>query len=124
MSPGRLPQTLKVQTGSHGCGHLWRTLPAWSAMRYWGNSIVSVSFLNTREKISEIKWENKIFHRDVLSLKAGIYWVNLMDTFCAGWILLVTGILEVIGISWFYGEYKNSNMLCYLTECAILHWSV
>ncbi|XP_076845305.1 sodium- and chloride-dependent neutral and basic amino acid transporter B(0+) isoform X2 [Brachyhypopomus gauderio] len=34
---------------------------------------------------------------------AGIYWVNLIDTFCAGWILLVAGLLEVFGLSWIYG---------------------
>lgn len=60
--------------------------------------------------------EKKIFHRDLLSLKAGIYWVNLIDTFCAGWIFLVAGFLEVSGLTWLYGQYKNSNMICYLTE--------
>ncbi|XP_057218754.1 sodium- and chloride-dependent neutral and basic amino acid transporter B(0+) [Triplophysa rosa] len=34
---------------------------------------------------------------------AGIYWVNLIDTFCAGWILLVAGLLEVIGLAFLYG---------------------
>ncbi|KAI4884828.1 hypothetical protein NFI96_021004 [Prochilodus magdalenae] len=34
---------------------------------------------------------------------AGIYWVNLIDNFCAGWILLVGGLLEVIGLSCIYG---------------------
>ncbi|XP_078403082.1 sodium- and chloride-dependent neutral and basic amino acid transporter B(0+)-like isoform X1 [Cetorhinus maximus] len=35
--------------------------------------------------------------------QAGIYWVNLIDHFCAGWGLLITGGLEFIGISWIYG---------------------
>ncbi|XP_072361161.1 sodium- and chloride-dependent neutral and basic amino acid transporter B(0+)-like isoform X2 [Scyliorhinus torazame] len=35
--------------------------------------------------------------------QAGIYWVNLIDNFCAGWGLLITGGLEFIGISWIYG---------------------
>uniref|UniRef100_A0A8B9JL62 Transporter n=1 Tax=Astyanax mexicanus TaxID=7994 RepID=A0A8B9JL62_ASTMX len=34
---------------------------------------------------------------------AGIYWVNLIDTFVAGWILLVAGLLEVFGLSCIYG---------------------
>ncbi|KAK3536935.1 hypothetical protein QTP86_027053 [Hemibagrus guttatus] len=34
---------------------------------------------------------------------AGIYWVNLIDTFCAGWIPLVAGLLEVFGLAWLYG---------------------
>ncbi|KAF4093691.1 hypothetical protein AMELA_G00004740 [Ameiurus melas] len=34
---------------------------------------------------------------------AGIYWVNLIDTFCAGWIILVAGLLEVFGLTWLYG---------------------
>uniref|UniRef100_A0A672RS48 Transporter n=1 Tax=Sinocyclocheilus grahami TaxID=75366 RepID=A0A672RS48_SINGR len=32
----------------------------------------------------------------LLACHAGIYWVNLIDTFCAGWILLVAGLLEVV----------------------------
>uniref|UniRef100_UPI00398E9230 sodium- and chloride-dependent neutral and basic amino acid transporter B(0+)-like n=1 Tax=Pristiophorus japonicus TaxID=55135 RepID=UPI00398E9230 len=35
--------------------------------------------------------------------QAGIYWVNLIDHFCAGWGLLVAGSLEFIGISCIYG---------------------
>ncbi|XP_078066560.1 sodium- and chloride-dependent neutral and basic amino acid transporter B(0+)-like [Mustelus asterias] len=35
--------------------------------------------------------------------QAGIYWVNLIDHFCAGWGLLITGGLEFLGISWIYG---------------------
>ncbi|XP_060714050.1 sodium- and chloride-dependent neutral and basic amino acid transporter B(0+) [Tachysurus vachellii] len=34
---------------------------------------------------------------------AGIYWVNLIDSFCSGWILLITGLLEVVGLTWLYG---------------------
>uniref|UniRef100_A0A673L0L0 Transporter n=1 Tax=Sinocyclocheilus rhinocerous TaxID=307959 RepID=A0A673L0L0_9TELE len=39
----------------------------------------------------------------LLACHAGIYWVNLIDTFCAGWILLVAGLLEVLGLSILYG---------------------
>ncbi|NXP87516.1 S6A14 protein, partial [Passerina amoena] len=35
--------------------------------------------------------------------QAGIYWVNLMDHFCAGWGLLFTGVLEIVGIMYIYG---------------------
>ncbi|TRY97342.1 hypothetical protein DNTS_031683, partial [Danionella cerebrum] len=35
--------------------------------------------------------------------RAGIYWVNLIDTFCAGWILLFAGLLEVLGLCIIYG---------------------
>ncbi|NXK66885.1 S6A14 protein, partial [Sylvietta virens] len=35
--------------------------------------------------------------------EAGIYWVNLIDHFCAGWGILVTAVLEIIGISYIYG---------------------
>ncbi|XP_053530089.1 sodium- and chloride-dependent neutral and basic amino acid transporter B(0+)-like isoform X1 [Ictalurus punctatus] len=34
---------------------------------------------------------------------AGIYWVNLIDTFCAGWVVLVAGLLEVFGLTFLYG---------------------
>ncbi|XP_062842451.1 sodium- and chloride-dependent neutral and basic amino acid transporter B(0+) [Trichomycterus rosablanca] len=37
---------------------------------------------------------------------AGVYWVNLIDTFCAGWILLVAGLLEVVGLAWIYGGHR------------------
>ncbi|MBN3299388.1 S6A14 protein, partial [Amia calva] len=35
--------------------------------------------------------------------RAGIYWVNLIDHFCAGWIILIAALLEFIGISYIYG---------------------
>ncbi|XP_067903918.1 sodium- and chloride-dependent neutral and basic amino acid transporter B(0+)-like isoform X6 [Heterodontus francisci] len=35
--------------------------------------------------------------------QAGIYWINLIDHFCAGWGILVVALLEVIGLSWIYG---------------------
>ncbi|KAG6937199.1 solute carrier family 6 member 14, partial [Chelydra serpentina] len=35
--------------------------------------------------------------------QAGIYWVNLVDHFCAGWGILFAAVLEIIGISWIYG---------------------
>ncbi|KAM9444003.1 sodium- and chloride-dependent neutral and basic amino acid transporter B(0+) [Clarias gariepinus] len=34
---------------------------------------------------------------------SGIYWVNLIDAYCAGWIILVAGLLEVTGLAWIYG---------------------
>ncbi|XP_027465406.1 sodium- and chloride-dependent neutral and basic amino acid transporter B(0+) isoform X2 [Zalophus californianus] len=35
--------------------------------------------------------------------QAGIYWVHLIDHFCAGWGILIAAILEIIGIIWIYG---------------------
>lgn len=35
--------------------------------------------------------------------KSGIYWVRLIDHFCAGWGILIAAILEIIGIIWIYG---------------------
>ncbi|CAM5141184.1 unnamed protein product [Eretmochelys imbricata] len=35
--------------------------------------------------------------------QAGIYWVNLVDHFCAGWGILFAAVLEIMGISWIYG---------------------
>ncbi|XP_061454597.1 sodium- and chloride-dependent neutral and basic amino acid transporter B(0+) isoform X2 [Rhineura floridana] len=35
--------------------------------------------------------------------QAGIYWVNLIDHFCAGWGILFAAVLELAGISWIYG---------------------
>uniref|UniRef100_T1E7G7 Transporter n=1 Tax=Crotalus horridus TaxID=35024 RepID=T1E7G7_CROHD len=35
--------------------------------------------------------------------QAGIYWVNLVDHFCAGWGILFAAILELLGICWIYG---------------------
>ncbi|XP_069749773.1 sodium- and chloride-dependent neutral and basic amino acid transporter B(0+)-like isoform X3 [Narcine bancroftii] len=35
--------------------------------------------------------------------QAGIYWINLIDHFCAGWGVLVTASLELISLSWVYG---------------------
>ncbi|KAM3662942.1 sodium- and chloride-dependent neutral and basic amino acid transporter B(0+) isoform 2-T2 [Ammospiza maritima maritima] len=35
--------------------------------------------------------------------QAGVYWVNLIDHFCAGWGILISASLEIIGISHIYG---------------------
>ncbi|XP_048460902.1 LOW QUALITY PROTEIN: sodium- and chloride-dependent neutral and basic amino acid transporter B(0+)-like [Rhincodon typus] len=35
--------------------------------------------------------------------QAGIYWLSLMDHFCAGWILTIVALLEVSALSWIYG---------------------
>uniref|UniRef100_A0AAY4EGI8 Transporter n=1 Tax=Denticeps clupeoides TaxID=299321 RepID=A0AAY4EGI8_9TELE len=35
--------------------------------------------------------------------RAGIYWVTLIDHFCSGWVLLVAGLLEFIGLFYIYG---------------------
>ncbi|OCT67680.1 hypothetical protein XELAEV_18038981mg [Xenopus laevis] len=35
--------------------------------------------------------------------QSGIYWVDLIDYFCAGWGILIAAILELIGICWIYG---------------------
>ncbi|NXY85273.1 S6A14 protein, partial [Alcedo cyanopectus] len=35
--------------------------------------------------------------------QAGIYWVNLIDHFCAGWGILFSAVLEIIGITYIYG---------------------
>uniref|UniRef100_A0A8C7TYM7 Solute carrier family 6 member 14 n=1 Tax=Oncorhynchus mykiss TaxID=8022 RepID=A0A8C7TYM7_ONCMY len=35
--------------------------------------------------------------------QAGIYWVTLMDQFCAGFVLLIAALLELVGVFYFYG---------------------
>ncbi|XP_050166197.1 sodium- and chloride-dependent neutral and basic amino acid transporter B(0+) isoform X2 [Myiozetetes cayanensis] len=35
--------------------------------------------------------------------QAGIYWVNLIDHFCAGWGILISAVLEIVGIVYIYG---------------------
>ncbi|XP_068105668.1 sodium- and chloride-dependent neutral and basic amino acid transporter B(0+)-like [Hyperolius riggenbachi] len=35
--------------------------------------------------------------------QAGIYWVNLIDSFCGGWALLFAAVLELAAVIWIYG---------------------
>ncbi|XP_072361177.1 sodium- and chloride-dependent neutral and basic amino acid transporter B(0+)-like isoform X2 [Scyliorhinus torazame] len=35
--------------------------------------------------------------------QAGIYWLNFVDYFCTGWILITVALLELTGLSWIYG---------------------
>uniref|UniRef100_A0A8C9QVB0 Transporter n=1 Tax=Scleropages formosus TaxID=113540 RepID=A0A8C9QVB0_SCLFO len=35
--------------------------------------------------------------------QTGIYWVKLIDHFCAGWMILITAVLELTGIIYIYG---------------------
>ncbi|XP_069752292.1 sodium- and chloride-dependent neutral and basic amino acid transporter B(0+)-like [Narcine bancroftii] len=38
--------------------------------------------------------------------QAGIYWINLIDYLCSGWVLITVALLELIGISWIYGTAR------------------
>ncbi|KAM4663387.1 uncharacterized protein O3C94_011618 [Discoglossus pictus] len=38
--------------------------------------------------------------------QAGIYWVNLIDSFCGGWGLLIAAVLELVGLIWIYGGHN------------------
>ncbi|XP_072361185.1 sodium- and chloride-dependent neutral and basic amino acid transporter B(0+)-like isoform X2 [Scyliorhinus torazame] len=42
----------------------------------------------------------------LLVTQAGIYWINLIDHFCIGWGLIVSALLELIGLSWIYGANR------------------
>ncbi|XP_038631840.1 sodium- and chloride-dependent neutral and basic amino acid transporter B(0+)-like isoform X2 [Scyliorhinus canicula] len=55
--------------------------------------------------------------------EAGIYWINLMDHFTAGWGILVVAVLEIIVLSWIYGVnrfIKDSEMM--IGEKSWLFW--
>ncbi|XP_060688326.1 sodium- and chloride-dependent neutral and basic amino acid transporter B(0+)-like [Hemiscyllium ocellatum] len=38
--------------------------------------------------------------------QAGIYWLNLMDHFCSGWLLISIALVELISLSWIYGANR------------------
>ncbi|XP_059833417.1 sodium- and chloride-dependent neutral and basic amino acid transporter B(0+)-like isoform X6 [Hypanus sabinus] len=78
--------------------------------------------------------------------EGGVYWLNLIDYFCTGWILITIALLELIGLSWVYGVnrfIKDIEMMigernflfwlwwrvcwCFISPCmllAILTWSL
>ncbi|XP_053130153.1 sodium- and chloride-dependent neutral and basic amino acid transporter B(0+) [Hemicordylus capensis] len=60
--------------------------------------------------------------------QAGIYWVNLVDHFCAGWGILFAAVLEIVGISWIYGGNRFIQdvemMLGKKSFCFWLWWRV
>ncbi|XP_055500159.1 sodium- and chloride-dependent neutral and basic amino acid transporter B(0+)-like [Leucoraja erinacea] len=82
----------------------------------------------------------------VFVTEAGIYWINLIDYFCTGWILIIVALLELIGLSWIYGVnrfIKDIEMMigerswlfwlwwkvcwCFISPCllvVILAWSL
>ncbi|XP_048460905.1 sodium- and chloride-dependent neutral and basic amino acid transporter B(0+)-like [Rhincodon typus] len=35
--------------------------------------------------------------------RAGIYWLNFVDHYATNWILFITALLQLIGLSWIYG---------------------
>ncbi|XP_030831959.1 sodium- and chloride-dependent neutral and basic amino acid transporter B(0+)-like [Strongylocentrotus purpuratus] len=41
--------------------------------------------------------------------EAGPYWVSLMDSYGAGFSLIMFGLCETIGLSWFYGTRRFTN---------------
>jgi len=36
-------------------------------------------------------------------IQSGIYWLNLIDWYSAGWGLIIIAVLELIGVMWVYG---------------------
>lgn len=42
-------------------------------------------------------------------LQAGIYWVELIDHYCAGWGILFAAVLEIVGIVWIYGRWASGQ---------------
>ncbi|XP_060687950.1 uncharacterized protein LOC132820048 [Hemiscyllium ocellatum] len=38
--------------------------------------------------------------------QAGIYWIHLIDYFCAGWVPIIVTLLELMGVSWLYGTNR------------------
>ena len=36
-------------------------------------------------------------------MQSGVYWLNLIDHYSAGWGLLIMAVCEVIGVNWVYG---------------------
>ncbi|XP_060687936.1 sodium- and chloride-dependent neutral and basic amino acid transporter B(0+)-like [Hemiscyllium ocellatum] len=38
--------------------------------------------------------------------QAGIYWLNLLDHYVTDWILVITALLQLIGLSWIYGTNR------------------
>ncbi|XP_072126481.1 sodium- and chloride-dependent neutral and basic amino acid transporter B(0+)-like isoform X3 [Mobula birostris] len=78
--------------------------------------------------------------------EGGVYWLNLIDYFCTGWVLITIALLELIGLSWIYGVnrfIKDIEMMigernclfwlwwrvcwCFISPCmllAILTWSL
>lgn len=72
---------------------------------------------NCTQTTDELTWLEQCYllylHKDITTqifisllfvLQAGIYWVNLIDHFCAGWGILIAAVLEIIGIIYIYGK--------------------
>ncbi|XP_056347561.1 sodium- and chloride-dependent neutral and basic amino acid transporter B(0+) isoform X1 [Oenanthe melanoleuca] len=57
--------------------------------------------------------------------QAGIYWVNLIDHFCAGWGILISAVLEIIGIIYIYGGNRfieDIEMMIGKKSCMFWMW--
>ncbi|KAF4788988.1 Sodium- and chloride-dependent neutral and basic amino acid transporter B(0+) [Turdus rufiventris] len=57
--------------------------------------------------------------------QAGIYWVNLIDHFCAGWGILISAVLEIIGIVYIYGGNRfieDIEMMIGKKSCMFWMW--
>lgn len=114
-----LSQSSEVQTGTCYDSGLHCSFSAWLAVRHWGKYKLLWTAL-IRLKVQ------RVFPTVLLKSmfwKAGIYWVNLIDTFCAGWILLVAGLLEVLGLSILYGKYIVVIIMLYYSSIIVLPFS-
>ncbi|XP_067852723.1 sodium- and chloride-dependent neutral and basic amino acid transporter B(0+)-like isoform X1 [Heptranchias perlo] len=66
------------------------------------------------------------FFRGLVSVtQAGIYWINLIDHFCAGWVILVVAMLELVSLTWIYGMnrfIKDIEMMIGEKNCLFWLW--
>ncbi|CAH1784499.1 unnamed protein product, partial [Owenia fusiformis] len=50
-----------------------------------------------------------------LTCRGGAYMLQLMDTYCGGWAILIIGIVESISIAWIYGADRFMNDIALMT---------
>uniref|UniRef100_H2ZHX4 Transporter n=1 Tax=Ciona savignyi TaxID=51511 RepID=H2ZHX4_CIOSA len=50
---------------------------------------------------------------------AGVYWLNLIDNYSAGWGLIIIAVLELIGVAWIYGGNRFIEDIEMMIGCSI-----
>ena len=58
------------------------------------------------------------------TIKAGPYWVSLIDSYASGWISMITGIVIPICFGWVYGfERLKNDIRAMLGDKTVDHWT-
>jgi len=57
----------------------------------------------------------KLKPNDLFPIQGGAYMLQLMDTYCGGWAILIIGLMECVAVAWVYGAPRFMKDISVMT---------